>query len=495
MKKINILLNIDKTFIPKAKYVFRTFFSIIGFKPIFYNTFGPANVDIYYGIPSVHRYPVKIAYNKSSADFFKQKNVIESKFLNFVKYKGINIPFLFSGQGEIFSFYEKHCLIQKDIVASAFYFLSCWQEYVYDKVYPDEYKKEDFLQIEHDFNNIPVVDFYADILKTALKNTETGHPGKNLWGRYDYVVSVSHNLTYWNFWTDELYQKYKKNFFRHFKKHPLRAVRNIWIYRNKHNAVNYREKKIKSLIEYSSHYGVKPSVFILSGHNNSDKRMNYFEDEEIRQKISSLSGDLKFNFYGSPDSAVDISVAESEYKKLASFAKNPNGYRSFRLSSRYQKTYDLLEKTGIKYSSLSGFREVTGFRAGVSFPFYPYNHEENRHFNFLEIPVSVMDLPLFSGNFLDLNARNGFEFLKEMSKNAKILNGHLSLLWNMRMFDSVNLEKWQQIYWKFLKFTQKDNGRVLSSDQLYTFWTRRKETQEIFGAKDNARQMISSGEK
>jgi hypothetical protein len=480
MKPINILLNIDESYISKAKYVFRTFFSVIGMQPIFYNTFGPANVDIYYGEPTIHEYPIKIYYNDSTAEFFRQKQLVDKNSVNFVRYKEKSIPFLFSDQGEIFAYHKKHCIIRKDIIASAFYFLSCWQEWVYNKEYPHDYHSYNFLQIEHNFNNTPVVDWYINILKSALKNTMLQLVSKSVWGKYDYAVSVSHNLTYWNFWTDALYQKYKKNFFTHFKKSPIKSIKNIWIHRNENSADFYTERKLTKLISKSAKFGIQPSIFVLAGSNYSDQRMNYLRDSKVRKKLRKVSIESNLNFYGSPESSSHLPIAKNEYNDLASTVSILNGYRSFRLTSNYQQTFSLLDKLGINYSSLLGFRETTGFRAGVSFPFYPYNHEEDTNFDFLEIPVSIMDLSLFSASYLNLKPNQAIGMLKEINEEIKMLNGHISIAWNMRMFDPIDFEQWQKLYWKFLNIIQKDNGWIQSTDQIYQFWVHRIWDRKIF---------------
>jgi hypothetical protein len=50
----------------------------------------------------------------------------------------------------------------------------------------------------------------------------------------------------------------------------------------------------------------------------------------------------------------------------------------------------------------------------------------------------------------------------------------------MRMFDPIDFEQWQKLYWKFLNIIQKDNGWVQSTDQIYQFWVHRIWDRKIF---------------
>ena len=57
-----------------------------------------------------------------------------------------------------------------------------------------------------------------------------------------------------------------------------------------------------------------------------------------------------------------------------------------------KETSKILEKIGISSDSSLGYRNKTGFRCGTGFPYKLYNFDSERPFDFVEIPLIVMDM-------------------------------------------------------------------------------------------------------
>ena len=99
------------------------------------------------------------------------------------EWNGVSIPFLFdkSNVSEIVTYHEDYVTINFDIVASSFYFLSGWDEYC--KAEKDQYGRITFnssIIRKLDIINIPVVNYYFDILNHALSRFH-GNTRKKLW--------------------------------------------------------------------------------------------------------------------------------------------------------------------------------------------------------------------------------------------------------------------------------------------------------------------------
>jgi hypothetical protein len=93
--------------------------------------------------------------------------------VDFCKFKNEHLPFLFSRDGAIFSFADESCSFRKDIIASGFYFLTCWHEYILN-YYGHSKERIDYkqsLQYRWDFTEIPVVDVYCQMLLYAWRYT------------------------------------------------------------------------------------------------------------------------------------------------------------------------------------------------------------------------------------------------------------------------------------------------------------------------------------
>ena len=147
-----------------------------------------------------------------------------------------------------------------------------------------------------------------------------------------------------------------------------------------------------------------------------------------------------------------------------------NGYRSHYLYFDYQKSFKILEQAGIKYDSTLGYWENIGFRAGISFPFYPFNIEENRPFRVLEIPLIVMDTTLYSNIALHLTPNTAIRRLKRMVNLAECYQSHLSLLWHNVNFDPIDFPFWGEVYWSILRYALKKNGWLTNLNDIYNEW-------------------------
>jgi len=107
IQNVNILLNVDTKFEPKAKYAFRIMMRILGYNPVFFTKISSQEIHIYYGTRTTETYPLKIYRSIETALFFNQKNEYPSSKYNSVNYQKEYIPFLFSLKGEIFSISPK----------------------------------------------------------------------------------------------------------------------------------------------------------------------------------------------------------------------------------------------------------------------------------------------------------------------------------------------------------------------------------------------------
>ncbi len=100
--------------------------------------------------------------------------------------------------------------------------------------------------------------------------------------------------------------------------------------------------------------------------------------------------------HGSYTSSETEAGIASEFAALRRAGFAPAGNRQHWLRFTLGRLIPALERAGVEYDSSLGWSDRIGFRAGASFPFPPYNFEEERPAKFLEIPLAVMDQSLRS---------------------------------------------------------------------------------------------------
>ena len=156
----------EKNFENKAKYVFNTFGKIWGIKIDFSTTFTSDSIHIYYGRYVEETFPIQIYHDPTAPAFFEEKTQYSIEQVNLIKYKNDYLPMLFSKKGELFRYTRNSIRIRKDLISSAFYFLTCWQEYASQKELSpsNHFDFRDSLQHKFGFQDLAPVDHYLSLI-------------------------------------------------------------------------------------------------------------------------------------------------------------------------------------------------------------------------------------------------------------------------------------------------------------------------------------------
>ncbi|MFA7055950.1 MAG: hypothetical protein WC155_00135 [Candidatus Cloacimonadales bacterium] len=472
VEEVSILLDVEKEFYNKAEYVFRTYCYILELIPTFYYGTTRKHVDIYYGSNLNNSYPLTIKYNHGANDFFLDDKFYPQFKVRFNNYKNEKIPFFFSAPGSIYSIGEKTVRINKDIIASGFYFLSCWKEHINKKISnPDNrFRFKKSMQYKWDFTEVPVVDAYCDILdnilEISLPNYEKGFKWKH---DKSFSMSLSHDIDYWDVWSKEHFSEIMKYNKSRFKNTPIKSLYKImghFLTKKQFSPVRAMHK----ILRKEQKEQVRSTNFILVQDISDDARRAYFANDKYREQLKKVFISSDVGLHGSPESAYYIKETKKELEKLNKLFPQPLGYRSHKLSFEYRITFDTLDKMKVKYDSSLGYWEHIGFRAGISFPFYPYDIENDRPFETLEIPLVVMDTTLISEAGMQLNPFTASYRLAKLIIRARKFRSHISILWHNSTFDKIDYPGWGWLYWFLIRYAKKNNGWVCSIDDLYEFW-------------------------
>ncbi len=470
---INILLCLPQQYIPKAEFVFRTYCYILRLNPKFMYGVHYEGAHLYYGTPTTKEYPLKIYYDPSTAEFFEKQELYPLEDVNFCKFKSEHIPFLFSQGGGIFSFGEENCVIRKDIIASGFYFLTCWHEYILS-FHGQTKGRVDFkqsLQYRWDFTETPVVDVYCQMLLYVMEKYTPQFIRDTNWAEdRKFAVSLSHDIDYWNYWDGSTKLDNFKYNIRTFLGRPINASYKIIGHLLHKNLIYNPWKTIRTLARREIEKGVRSTWFLLARDDFEDKRQNYIADIQSKEQIIDLLGQQEVGLHGSPESAFDMAVLQEELSSLRELGFNPTGFRTHYLHFNYQKSFSILEEAGIKYDSTLGYWENIGFRAGISFPFFPFNIAENRPFRVLEIPLIVMDTTLYSHKAMNLNYFSARRSLRRLIDVAAKYQSHVSLLWHNTSFDPIDYPLWGKLYWDTIDYALKKQGWITSLHNIYEEW-------------------------
>ena len=458
--KIHILLQVDEKFEPKAKYIFRTIFRILGYKIRFFKNVTSEEIHIYYGTQTKEKYPIRIYRSIETALFFNKKEMYPEERFNSYLYRNEYIPFLFSMPGDIFSIHESSVFLRKDIIASAFYFISCWQEYTFPKQRFD-YKKS--LQYRFHFADIPVVERYCELLSDALFIAIPGFQKKQLWNK-KYAINLTHDIDYWNFWTKEnvekmderLLKKMKSEFLPSFIKYIRHSIHKKWNF--------HHTKAIRKMIQLEKKIHAESSFFLLTKSDFPYPPLNYMQD--YFEEIISILPRNRVHLQGSKESAENRQQLQLEFSKLEGF--QAKGFRIRYLNTDFQKLFNLLEQEHINFDSSVGFDGIVGFRAGISLPYFPFNIKENKPFNLIEFPVAISDRSFFS--LQKLEQKKQFYQMESLFDKAKKHGTLVTIIWHNHVFDPIEFPFLYKLYRKLLKKMIRENAEFHTFESLNQHW-------------------------
>ena len=167
----------------KSKYILNLF------KKIYHPD---TDFDIHYGIDDQSKIQIK----KGNTTPFENNSMPDINKLIWKDWQEEQIPFFFdSGDNELITFSQDSAIINFDIIASTFFLLSGWQEYVIPE--RDQYDRfcfSDSIQKKLEITYKPVVNYYFDILKHAINKIYKANLCINLWEEKDFAVFVSHDI-------------------------------------------------------------------------------------------------------------------------------------------------------------------------------------------------------------------------------------------------------------------------------------------------------------
>lgn len=443
----------------------RTFtFFLKNFK-LFYKLEGE---DISYDIKGKAR--VHIVKNVKDC-FYKEKRDVNERNVTWKKWKGVSIPFLFDGYNDrdIVTYKDGKALINYDIVSSTFYFLSGWNEYVNSS--KDEYgrmKYENSIVKRLGIINIPVVNYYFDILSEAIKKVYGKEVKKNVWVNYPFSACLTHDIdeckSAWLIGSS--YELKKKRFFSI----PRLVIKRVlgkddWFNFEKIDTI---EKQFNAI---SSYYFLPQKSKISSRKwKNADYHIT---DKAIQRAILFLkSAGNEVGVHGSFGTHIHSERLSTDIIRINSTPIIGNRFHFMMFDPA--KTVSVLQECGIKYDTSLGFAEHVGFRRGTCYPFYLYDFEKEATSSVLEIPLIVMDGSLYSKKYMNVSREKALEQTLDLVDTICKFGGVFTLLWHNTFFSEYKYRGWKEVYCKILEHCQSKNGLLTSGEQIYSKLTNRE---------------------
>ena len=413
--------------------------------------------ELYFG-RSKKSNKITISPGKDLIKFFTSEDTVPENY-NFIEWENQRIPILFTESIDkpIFTLNQtgQSLKINYDILSSAFYFLSCWQEWNSNKVdkigrFPAD---ESFL-FQHNLLDIPIVNYYFDILKRAIEK----HNSQTINLKNKYIKAfVTHDI-------DQCKTGWKQNSGRAMMEgHPWIATKTVI------NKIFDKDVwfNFEKMLAIEKEYNIKSTYFFLptknkvNNINNADYDINSSEIQNVIKKIKDNGHEI--GIHGSYDSGFNKKLF---LNNLGDFPLDIKGNRFHFLAMNIPQTYNILESADIKYDTTLGFAEHIGFRSGYCYPYNPYDIKNDNVFNFVEFPLMVMDRTLDSREYMNLVPDQALDKVKNIISEIDRFKGSFVFLWHNKFMSGYKFSQWHKFYLQIIQILQNHNSEFLTPGKL-----------------------------
>lgn len=216
---------------------------------------------------------------------------------------------------------------------------------------------------------------------------------------------------------------------------------------------------IKEIIDRENKLGFQSTFFWITQKGRCDKNIknsDYDINDSLVQKMISYSAS-KGASHGLHKSTLPISFQ----REMRDIEVRSNRYHFLKFT--LPDAYDEIEKAGLKIDTSLGFAEHFGYRNSYGLPFRPYNLKEDRPYNFIEVPLNIMDGTLI--NYMNIKQKDVYDklwkWIEEVREHTMI-----TILWHNNELTNYSFKTMSQCYDKLLSQMSKHNMVSISEDEL-----------------------------
>ena len=387
---------------------------------------------------------------------------------------GIPVLFPMSEEDRFYRIEGKQVIFTHDLIKSAFYLLSGYQEYESKDV--DEHGRFPYsssIQKKLEITTKPIVNYYFEKLAEGIEqfcrlNNISFRRRKffNSWG-----LMLTHDvdqLTTYHFFEWVYRLKILLGIVPSGWSFPQKA--RVFIRYLMYMLIPLSRKNLhwnfESLRRIEKRYGMD-SVFYFLPKTRRDKHSFYRIDEpRVKRLVERLLQDgCEVGVHGTYESAGDGFVLS----QLAQTMKESLNIRAFGIRQHFLK-YDLprtawlQHNAGFKYDSTLGFAEHEGFRNSYCLPFKPYDFERDCMIDIWELPLIAMDATMF--RYQNFSLQEARDALGRLLDEVERFHGLFTLLWHNGPIDDLRHKQTEYLYEAILWQLDQRQPQVITGSQM-----------------------------
>jgi hypothetical protein len=408
--------------------------------------------------------PLFIFQNENNKVLTEKKIIfrLSTEKLNIERILFINsIPVLFPVDAiyKPYSMADGSLVFHHDLLKSAFYLLSGYQEWKSDKTdslgrYPYNASIHEKLGI----TETPIVNYYFEWIINGLKEYCSYHniPFKTRRPFDSGIFILSHDIdriTKYDVY-ETIYKIFEFIGLKPTRFSRLKLLKLIpkyfyhFLFTSKNTDPFWNFSQLRNI---ENKLGIRSSWYFLEKHAGHDNSRYRFNDQRIKELMQFLADEkCEIGLHGTVQSANDLQTMKStldNLKKSTSF--NVIGNRQHKLIFTNPQTFRIQQDAGLKYDHTLTFAEHEGFRNSYCLPFHPYDFEKDEMMKIWEIPLVAMDGTLFY--YRNLTFSEIEKQIDRLINEVEKFGGIFSLLWHNSHFDEDEFPGINLFYEKLLE--------------------------------------------
>jgi peptidoglycan/xylan/chitin deacetylase (PgdA/CDA1 family) len=244
-----------------------------------------------------------------------------------------------------------------------------------------------------------------------------------------------------------------------------RGLARLPLHKLRGNDPNWRFAEI---VAEEREHGGRSTFFVMAGHGHrADGPAPETYDRLRPQLVETLvEAGAEVGLHGSYLAADDLDRLAHERALLAQLEGPLVGHRYHYLRVDPQRNLVPLARLGFHYDTTLGFPDAVGFRAGIAHPFRPWNLDEDRPADLVEVPLAVMDATLAEERYEGLSASAAKPRILALLDWAAEHGGGFSILWHPERFDPATARGWDRLYFEVIDAVRERGGVCVNARDL-----------------------------
>ena len=227
--------------------------------------------------------------------------------------------------------------------------------------------------------------------------------------------------------------------------------------------------RFEQIVAESRRRGASGSTFfVLGGHRDPHDGPAPDAYERLRPRVveTLLGAGAEVGLHGTYAAAGDEKLLAEEKARVESLGPRVVGQRYHYLRVDPHRNLRPLVALGLAYDTSLGFSDAVGFRAGLARPFRPWDFEQERPLDLVEVPLAVMDVTLAEPRYLGLSARAAWPRLEALLDAAAANGAAFAILWHPDRFDPATSAGWDRLFYRLIDAVRARGGACMSAKDL-----------------------------